>query len=161
MARRNDVADMLDYLIKEVEQHNGHASHNTPPEKIEGARMLLADLLIPFPEPAFIEFNEDEPITSDESLRKLVTLFQRTLKRQEEARRERRVLDSAVRLYPYVSAVLPLDEAAAERFKAAAGTEVSETDVARSLRCVEIAFGMEAAIRQRLFLEDKPGIWTE
>lgn len=70
------------------------------------------------------------------------------------ADRVSRTLDAAVRLYPFVSAVLPLDEAAAAQFKVAAGSEVSENDVARALRCVEIVFGMEAAIRHRLQVED-------
>lgn len=69
---------------------------------------------------------------------------------QTTGMRVRGLLDVASRLYPYVTAVFP-DPADAGQFKA--GGEIIENDVARSLRCVEIAFGMERAIRERITLE--------
>ena len=61
--------------------------------------------------------------------------------------RVRGLLDAATRLYPYVTAVFP-DPADAGVF--AKGGQVTENDIARSLRCVEIVVGMETAIVTRL-----------
>lgn len=69
------------------------------------------------------------------------------LDEQNHTSRVRGLLDAASRLYPYVTAVFP-DPADAGVFKA--GGEVTENDVARSLRCVEIVMGMEAAIEARI-----------
>ena len=69
------------------------------------------------------------------------------LRAQTVTARVRGLLDAATRLYPYVTAIFP-DPADVGVFKA--GGEVTENDVARSLRCVEIVVGMEAAIIARL-----------
>jgi len=85
-----------------------------------------------------------ESITSDEGLRKLVTMFRRALRRQEDGRRVARLLDAATRLYPYVTQVfdgpLPM----------ATGADVLPNDTARSARCVEIAVGMETMIQAHI-----------
>lgn len=69
------------------------------------------------------------------------------LDEQMSAAREVRLLSAAVLLYPYITHVFPSPE---EAGVAVAGGEVADPAVSRALRCVDVAFGMEAAIRARL-----------
>lgn len=69
------------------------------------------------------------------------------LDEQMTAAREVRLLSAAVLLYPYITHVFPSPE---EVGAVAAGSEIADPAVSRALRCVDVAFGMEAAIRARL-----------
>jgi len=65
--------------------------------------------------------------------------------------REKHLLAAAVQLFPYITHVFP---SPAEAGVVVAGGEVVDPSIARSLRAVDVAFGMDAAIRARLGKEE-------
>lgn len=70
-----------------------------------------------------------------------------TIEEQNRVARTLRLVEAATRLYPYVAHTFPAPEEAGV-FKA--GGEITDSDIARSLRCVDIVMGMEAAIQARI-----------
>jgi hypothetical protein len=86
-------------------------------------------------------------VASDDPFAPMSDIMESFGQQQVWAQRIRALLEAATRLYPHLSISYPTPQ---EAGAVAVGATITEGDVSRGLRAVEVAFGMEAAILTRL-----------